>query len=97
MEIYARSASSDSVSFENGKLKDIDSKLLSGVSLRLFQAGKLGMAYTQNLVEREELVRNALVSLKGGAEADYELPGAAEFPKLEGDAIPRSGSSPIGR
>jgi len=83
VEIYTRAVSSDNVSFENGKLKDIDSKLLSGVSLRLFQAGKLGTAYTQNLIDREELVRNALVSLKGGVEADYDLPKTSALPKLD--------------
>lgn len=83
VEIYTRTVRSDSVTFENGKLKDIDSKLLSGVSLRLFKAGKLGAAYTQNLVDREDLVRNALVSLKGGVEADYDLPKTSKLPKLD--------------
>ena len=40
VEIYSRAVSTDGVNFENGKLKDIDSKLLYGVSLRMFKAGK---------------------------------------------------------
>lgn len=83
VEIYSRGVSADRVTFENGKLKDIDSKVLSGVCLRLFKEGKLGTAYTQNLVDREELVRNALVSLRGGVEADYDLPRGSSVPKLE--------------
>jgi PmbA protein len=83
VEIYSRAVSADSVKFENGNLKDIDSKLLSGVSLRMFKAGQLGTAYTQNLIDREELVRNALVSLKGGVEADYDVPKASNLPKLD--------------
>jgi PmbA protein len=83
VEIYSRAVSTDGVNFENGKLKDIDSKLLSGVSLRMFKAGKLGTAYTQNLIDREALVRNALVSLKGGVEADYDLPKTSKLPKLD--------------
>jgi PmbA protein len=83
VEIYSRAASTDGINFENGKLKDIDSKLLSGVSLRMFKEGKLGTAYTQNLIDREDLVRNALVSLKGGIEADYDLPKISKLPKLD--------------
>jgi PmbA protein len=83
VEIYSRAASTDGVNFENGKLKDIDSKLLCGVSLRMFKAGKLGIAYTQNLIDREALVRNALVSLQGGIEADYDLPRTGKLPKLD--------------
>jgi len=83
VEIYSRAVSADRVNFENGKLKDIDSKLLSGVSLRLFQGGKLGAAYTQNLSDREGLVRNALMALKGGVEADYDLPKTGKLPQLD--------------
>ena len=83
VEVYSRAVSTDSVSFENGKLKDIDSKLLSGVSLRIFKAGKLGTACTQNLVDREELVQNALVSLKGGVEAEFDLPQTSHLPRLD--------------
>jgi len=82
-EIYSRTISTDRVTFENGQLKDIDSKLLSGLSLRIFKAGKFGIAYTQNLMDREQLVRDALVSLRGGVEADYDLPKTGTLPKLD--------------
>ncbi len=83
VELYSRAVSVDSVNFENGKLKDIDSKLLSGVSLRVFKGGKLGIAYTQNLVDREALVQNALVSWQGGVEAGYDLPTTSKLPQLD--------------
>jgi PmbA protein len=82
VEVYSRTINTDGVNFENAELKDIDSKLLSGVSLRLFKAGKVGTAHTQNLIDREELVRNAMLSLKGGVEADYDLPETSKLPKL---------------
>ncbi len=72
--IYFRSVVTDNVSFENAKLKDIESSRQSGVSLMLFRDGKMGMAYTRNLIDREELIQNALTSLKARVEAGYELP-----------------------
>ena len=38
-EVYALDQTTDGVSFENGKLKDIESSLQSGVSLRLIKDG----------------------------------------------------------
>ncbi|MEO0082623.1 MAG: metallopeptidase TldD-related protein [candidate division WOR-3 bacterium] len=74
VSVYSRDTVTDSVSFENAKLKDIESSRQSGVSLMLFKDGKMGLAYTRNLIDREELVQNSLISLKAGVEAGYELP-----------------------
>jgi PmbA protein len=74
VEIYSGSYTTDRVSFENAKLKDIDSKLQYGIALRIIKDGKLGFAYTKNLINREELVQNGLASLKGGVEAKYNFP-----------------------
>jgi PmbA protein len=76
VEVYSLDGVGNGVSFENAKLKDIDSKMQSGVALRLFKDGKVGTAYTQNLIDREGLVQNALAALKGGVEAQYHVPGA---------------------
>ena len=46
-EVYVVERSSSSVSFENAKLHDIDSKIQSGLSLRIIKDGKLGFAYTE--------------------------------------------------
>lgn len=81
VEIFHQSVESDGVSFENGKLKDIDSSMLRGLSITLMKDGRLGMAYTRNLRDHEELIDNALASLNGGVKADYEL-GSGEFPSL---------------
>ena len=82
VEVYSETTNSTGVSFENSRLKDIDSSMRSGIGLLLLSGGKLGYAYTRNLVDREGLVRNALASIKGGVEADYDLPlteGLAEL------------------
>ncbi len=81
-EIYSVDTKQNSVSFENAKLHDIETKFQSGVSLRIIKDGKLGFAYTKNLINREELLQNALDSLKGGVEANYEFPLTKDLPKL---------------
>lgn len=82
VEIYADTRSSDEVSFENSRLKDIDSSMQSGVGLTLIKDGKLGFAYTRNLIDREALVQNALDAIKGGVEAGYDLPLTKDLPEL---------------
>jgi PmbA protein len=73
-EIYALDETGDGVGFENGRLKEIESKSQSGVSLRIIKNGNLGFAYTKNLINPEEFLQNALDSLKGKVEAPFEFP-----------------------
>ena len=81
-DVYSLDYLDNNVSFENAKLKDIDSKIQSGIALRLFKDGKVGTAYTRNLIDREGLVQNALASLKNGVEAAYDLPLTTGLPAL---------------
>ncbi len=83
VEIYSESEVTDGVSFENARLKDIESARESGVALLLIKDGMLGHAYTRNLTDREGLVRNALANLAGGVEADYEVPSTTDLPALD--------------
>jgi len=82
VEIYSIEQTVDSISFENAKLKDITSKLQSGTSIRIIKDEKLGFAFTKNIIDEEELVNNALASLKGEVEAKFNLPMASDFPQL---------------
>ncbi len=82
-EVYSQESTYNSVSFQDSKLHDLDSVFQSGVSLRIIKDGKLGFAYTRNLINRQELLDNALTSLKGGVEANYQLPLTKEFPVLD--------------
>jgi PmbA protein len=82
-EVYSIQYTDNAVLFENAKLNNIDSKLQSGVSLRVIKDGKLGFAYTRNLKDRQELLQNALDSLEGGVEADYDFPLTKELPRLD--------------
>ncbi len=83
VELYSNETKEDSVSFENGKLKDIEGKSQSGVSLRIIKDGCLGFSYTKNLIDREEFLRNALDSLKGRVEVSFHFPSTGEIPALE--------------
>jgi PmbA protein len=82
-EVYFIDAKGDSVSFENAHLKDIDSSIQSGISLRIIKNGNLSFAYTKNLTNREELIQNALDSLKGGVEGSFEFPLTKDVPSLD--------------
>lgn len=82
VEIYSLGETKNSITFENAKLKDIDSKFQSGISLRIIKNEKLGFAYTKNLIDREEFVQNAFNSLKGGVEAKFDLPLTRNLSKL---------------
>lgn len=82
-ELYAVDGRGDGISFENAQLKDIESSMQSGLSLRIIKDGKLGFAYTKNLIDREELIRNALDSLKGEVEGLFRFPDTRDLPSLD--------------
>jgi PmbA protein len=82
-EIYRLDAESSWVSFENGRLKDITSSLQSGLSLRLIKDRKIGFTYTQNLIDRDELIQSALVALRMGVEAHFDFPRTEAQPELD--------------
>jgi PmbA protein len=82
-EVYSNEYTYNPVSFKNAKLHHIDSKFQSGVSLRIVKENKLGFAYTRNLINREELLQNALDSLRGGVEASYDFPLTENLPHLK--------------
>ncbi len=80
--LYGEDSVADGVDFENSKFKNIGSGLESGVNLLLIKDGRLGSAYTRNLIDRDKLINDALASLAHGVEADYELPFTGELPEL---------------
>ena len=82
-EVYSIEQNHRPVTFKDAKIHDVDSKFQSGISLRVIKNGKIGFAYTRNLMEREELLRNAVDSLKGGVTADYGFPFTRSVAELE--------------
>lgn len=73
-EVYSITTREDIISFENARLKNIESKIQSGVSLRIIKNDIMGFAYTRNLKSREDLIQNAIYSLKGGVEGLFDFP-----------------------
>jgi PmbA protein len=82
-EVFHLAEESISASVRNGRLKEMGTSIQSGYSLRIIKDGMLGTAYTKNLLDRGELVRNALASLKGEVEAAFNFPAPAEMAELD--------------
>jgi PmbA protein len=74
VELYQLDESQSTIEFEAAKLKDIQSTMQSGITMRIIKDGKAGFAYTRNLRSNEKLVRNALDTLKGGVDAPFDFP-----------------------
>jgi PmbA protein len=82
-EVYSIEHTYNPVIFEDAKLHDIESKFQSGISLRIVKNSKLGFAYTKNLLNREEILQNALDSIKGEVKVNYDYPLTKELPQLD--------------
>ncbi len=84
-EVYFLEQQSDQIQFENGQLKEIESKMQSGLALRIIKEGCLGFAYTKNLLNPDDLLNQALNSLQGKVEAPFDFPSDAPLPSLQTD------------
>lgn len=82
-EIFGLDYSHNIASFKNAKLHDIDTNMQSGLSLRIIKDGKLGFAYTRNLLDRAEFLHNALESVNGGVKANFEFPLTTNVAQLD--------------
>ncbi|RKZ10043.1 hypothetical protein DRQ25_04240 [Candidatus Fermentibacteria bacterium] len=80
-EVFSIRNDSSSLEMRNGKPSDMSASIQSGYALRILKDGRIGTAYTKNLLNREELVSNALDSLKGRVEAGFSFPGPSEIPE----------------
>jgi len=82
-EVYSVRSRNLSMSKVNGAVSDVSASIQSGVSLRIIKDGKTGMAYTKNLIDRQELLENAMASLAAGVDADYDFPYSDRVEHLE--------------
>lgn len=82
-EVYYTESTEDSIEFSDGKLDKADSSLSSGIALRVIKNGKMGLAHTRNLLDRETLVRQALTSAANGVQVNFHMPRTPKMPPLE--------------
>ena len=82
-EVYYQEETSDSLEFSDGKLDKCDSSLSLGIALRVIKNGRMGLAHTRNLLDREALVQQALLSAENGVEVDFSFPHTQDLPRLE--------------
>ncbi len=82
-EVCYAESSADSLAFSDGKLDNCDSYLSSGIALRVIKNGRMGLAHTRNLLDREALVKQALTSAENGVEVDISFPLTQNPPQLD--------------
>lgn len=73
-EIFSHDTEVKTAIFKNSRLHGVETRLQSGVSIRLIKDGRLGFAFTRNLSRPEELLQNALNSTQAGVVADFDFP-----------------------
>ncbi len=92
-EVYSVRTDSSSLEMRNGTPTDLSASIQSGYAIRLLKDGRIGTAYTKNLLDREELVENALNSLKGNVKAGFSFPAPADIP---GQMVPDDSIAAMG-
>jgi len=92
-EVFSIRNDTSSLEMRNGKPTDMSASIQSGFSLRILKEGRIGTAFTKNLLDREELASNALNSLKGRVEAGFSFPGPSDIPSswLPDESVSRMG------
>ncbi len=91
-EIVFSEGQGRTISFEDDKLKTIETDFSSGLGLRLIKDGRVGVAATNKLKEMDKLVDKALAVSEFGPEAFFEFPGADKFlePKIYDPKVERT-------
>ncbi len=73
VEIIQKSYTENPVSFENNKLKILESKENSGIAVRLIKTGKIGLSSTTNPEALERTIISAIEASEYGPEATFEF------------------------
>ena len=82
-EVFLVSAEETPVQFEANRLKYIQSKQSTSVTLRIIRQGRIGYAATTGLGDTRRLVDNAVETAQFGMRAKFELPAKASYPQIE--------------
>ncbi len=82
-EVYTVSSEEAPVHFQANRLKGIDSKQSSSVSLRLIKNGKLGYAAASGEIDARKLVDIAVETSEFGMPAKFSFPSEHNFPQIK--------------
>src|SRR4030043_223852 len=70
------------VQFEANRLKGIQGKQSTSLTLRIIKEGRLGYASTTELNDTRRLVDNAVETARFGMRAKFELPSLTPYPDI---------------
>lgn len=82
-EVFLVSSRETPVGFEANRLKRLETRETTSVSLRIVKDGRIGFASTTRLDDPQALVNMAVESAQFGAEARFTLPPAQGYPEIE--------------
>lgn len=82
-EVYSITSTATPVSFEANRLKQLHTKEIRGLALRVVVNGRIGLASTTRLDRPERLVETALEMARYGAKAYFTLPVRDGLPKVQ--------------
>lgn len=82
-EVYFYHHDHDLINIQDESIKKVKSSISSGYALRVIKNGKIGKANTCNLLDRENLVQNALKSAESGIEVLFDFPKTDEIAELK--------------
>ncbi len=82
-EVFLASVTETPVGFEANRLKRLETRESTSLSLRIIKGGKIGFATTTKLTDPRMLVEMAVETAQFGVEARFVLPPAQVYPKIE--------------
>ena len=82
-EVIYEEGESRSISFENNKLKSINTKSIRGIGVRVIKNGRIGFSSTTDFRKPEQVVSNAIESAKYGQEAKFEFQTKNQFKDIK--------------
>ncbi|MGI2336636.1 MAG: TldD/PmbA family protein [Dehalogenimonas sp.] len=71
------------VNFEANRLKSLESKQSSSVTLRVIKEGRLGLGVSTRPDDDEKVLEMALETARFGQPVDFDLPGLQVYPEVE--------------
>lgn len=96
-EVYRQRTRSLELLRREGRVVDTSASIQSGYAIRIIRDGRMGTAYTKNLLDRQALLDCALLSLENGPEVEFSFPGCQVAPdtgafdgKIESSGFPEA-------